>query len=467
MYLPENNLGAPPGQTEKDSDNAPATLRVRHRPGAANFNFSLPLAGISGRGISAAVGMTYNSRTWNKSVNSSNHDHFVYDVEKSWIAPGFASGFGYLETSAVLKNAMTDPPNNNWHTEIMPSGITDPDGTRRFLECKETAVIGGIERCTVYGTSDGSYIRFNARSWIANPNNSTDLNTSTYANADFSTIYPNGTRIWYSGGFGSGANRKHYPIIIQDRNGNRIRISYKADGSAGSTKIRDTLNRDIKFHYENDSNGNPDKLVALTIPGMSNEEIQTVRFYYETMTLQSGGFVKFGRSHIADVPDPRFEIRLFSGDEHRLQLRISSVLRDDPEDNASGRNERQHHFIDRHRDPHRRCLRRDDRIRLPEYGRHGAPVGRPEIHQTNRRLARANIRRSAGDSLRGSGIRRRDNLDDHRQEHRLRRQTQDGFKRTSSGNVDNHGLPLAAFETDGKAGLHLKRPKPDEARLDE
>ncbi len=291
VYLPENNLGAPPGQTEKDSDNAPAALRVRHRPGAANFNFGLPLAGIAGRGMSASVGLTYNSRTWNKSVNASSQDHFTYDVEKSWIAPGFASGFGYLESTAVLKNASTDPPNNSWHTEIMPQGITDPDGTRRFLECKETATIGGIERCTVYGTSDGSYIRFNARSWIANPNNSTTPNTSTYANADFSTIYPSGVRVWYSGGFGTGENRKHYPIIIQDRNGNRIRITYKADGSGRIDKIRDTLNRDIKFHYENDANGNPDKLAAITIPGMSNEDFQTVRFYYETMTLQSGGFV--------------------------------------------------------------------------------------------------------------------------------------------------------------------------------
>ena len=38
VYNSENNLGSPPGQTEMDSPNQPAALRIRHRAGTANFN---------------------------------------------------------------------------------------------------------------------------------------------------------------------------------------------------------------------------------------------------------------------------------------------------------------------------------------------------------------------------------------------------------------------------------------------
>ena len=79
--------------------------------------------------------------------------------------------------------------------------------------------------------------------------------------------------------------------MIQDSNGNRIRITYKNDQSGRIDFITDTLNRQIKFYYETDASGNPDKLVTVTIPGMgTNDTIQTVRFYYETLPLQAGGF---------------------------------------------------------------------------------------------------------------------------------------------------------------------------------
>ena len=83
VYSYENNLGSPKGQVELDSSNQAAALRIRHRAGIANFGFDLPLASLSGRGINAGASMTYNSRTWNKSLNGSGQDHFTYDVDQS------------------------------------------------------------------------------------------------------------------------------------------------------------------------------------------------------------------------------------------------------------------------------------------------------------------------------------------------------------------------------------------------
>ena len=56
VYTAENNLGAPPGQTEMDSTNPAATIAIRHRAGIANFSFGIPLAALSGRGVDAGVG---------------------------------------------------------------------------------------------------------------------------------------------------------------------------------------------------------------------------------------------------------------------------------------------------------------------------------------------------------------------------------------------------------------------------
>ncbi|MEP6900602.1 MAG: RHS repeat-associated core domain-containing protein [Actinomycetota bacterium] len=277
VYSYENNLGAPFGQVEKDSPNQAAAIRIQHRAGIANFSFEIPLAVLSGRGIDAGVGLTYNSRTWNKSClqydpqGSCSQNHFTYDVEQSWIAPGFSSGFGYLESFAFSTGS-------GGIYKIQPQGITDEDGTRHQFTCK--TFIGST--CAVFESTDGTYIRTGGEAVVSNLN--------SYANTNFTVTYPNGTKVYYAGAFGGGNIRKHYPIIIQDSNGNRIHIAYKSDQSGRIDYVTDTLNRKIQFYYETDANGNPDKLVAVTIPGMTeNSEIQTVRFYYQDLTLNSAG----------------------------------------------------------------------------------------------------------------------------------------------------------------------------------
>jgi len=292
VYSAQNNLGSPPGQTEMDSPNQPATMRIKHRVGTANFNFGLPLASLAGRGLDAGVAMSYNSRTWNKSqtynaTTQTYEPHFTYDVEQSWIAPGFSSGLGYLESQAVVRyKHPLQSSNFQYHTEITPMGVTDPDGTRHQMGCVEYNIVFPgtyTTSCKTYRTSDGTFIKTPAKTWKPhNPTNSQTPNTSDYPYTGFTVSYPNGSEIYYGGAMGSGLIRKHYPTLIRDSNGNRIQIAYKSDQSGRIDYIFDTLGRRIKFYYENDTNGNPDKLVAVTIPGMgTNEEIQTVRFYYE------------------------------------------------------------------------------------------------------------------------------------------------------------------------------------------
>ncbi len=295
VYSPQNNLGTPPGQTEADSSNRAAALPITHRPGAANFNFSIPLASLSGRQIDAGVGLTYNSRTWNKSCAEyvgieCVQNRFTYDIEQSWIAPGFSSGFGYMETRAMVVHKHPNQSSNfQYFTEIVPAGITDPNGTRHELSCVESnpAFPGTYTTsCKTYRSGDGTFINVPARSWVANPGNGQTPNEAGYGIASFTVSYPNGTKITYGGGFGTGVIRRHYPLKIEDRNGNWVRIFYKDTTFGRIDKIVDTLNREIKFYYENDQSGNPDKLVAVTVPGMgADEEIQTVRFYYENLEL--------------------------------------------------------------------------------------------------------------------------------------------------------------------------------------
>jgi len=289
VYSAQNNLGSPPGQVEMDSPNLAAALGIKHRVGIANYSFGVPFAGLSGRGVNASVGMTYNSRTWNKSCteygaggNCSNN-HFTYDVEASWIAPGFSSGFGYLDSYFQARNVvMMNGSNtvNRIYNEVVPSGFTDSDGTRHQIQCRTWAQITGghssAQYCTQYETSDGSFVKiiYHGTRIV-----STSANSSIYNGTYFTVIHSDGTKVSYSTPLGGGNNRRHYVTTIRDSNGNRIIINYK-DASGKIDYILDTLNRYIRFIYEPTG---AERLIAVTVPGFGDgsQDRQTIRFYYQ------------------------------------------------------------------------------------------------------------------------------------------------------------------------------------------
>jgi RHS repeat-associated protein len=301
VYSAQNNLGSPMGQVEMDSPNVAAALPIKHRVGIANYSFDVSLATLSGRGINAEVGMTYNSRTWNTScaqygtTGNCIEKLFTYDVDASWIAPGFTSGFGHFDSYFVARRILWKSGSSfveKFYNEVVPSGFTDSDGTRHQVQCKSWAQIPGAHIsetfCTKYETSDGSFVKvdFFGQRMVSNYNSPQRwIYNATY----FVVTHTDGTIVTYSTPLSgsNGDNRRHFPVKIQDSNGNFINIAYK-DASGKIDYIRDTMNRYIRFNYESDPE---QRLVSVTVPGFgeNSQDRQTIRFYYENINLDVAG----------------------------------------------------------------------------------------------------------------------------------------------------------------------------------
>lgn len=253
----ENNLGSPLGQTESAGMVTPAAAtKTRERAGIGNFGFGLPAASLPGRGISASVGISYNSQLWTKSSNK-----YTYNVDGNWLAPGFHIGYGYLD---VYRSA-----NNNPSTIVM----TEAGGTRRQLDNVSTQ--GGGLRDYLFKSNDGSFTK---AEFLHCSSGCTDQ-TTLY---DLRATYSDGSIVYFTN---SNPQDRYFPKKIVDVQGNYITIEYLANDEVGKiSKITDTLGREIIFHY--DTNG--DKLLAVSVPGIgTSPRVQTIRFYYESLTLQT------------------------------------------------------------------------------------------------------------------------------------------------------------------------------------
>ncbi len=246
LVTPENNLGNPIGQTEMGSRSASAALRTRERFGSSNFSFDIPAASLPGRGIDASVGITYNSRIWNK-ASFGGTDVYTFNTDGSWLAPGFEMGFGELTPygSGTVSGYM----------------LTSPDGSRHQLIYKQAS-----GQCSIFESADGTFIETTI--------------CGIYTTSTLNVVFPDGTQVMYGASTASG---KRFPIRITDRNGNMLTIAYVQNDTQGKISyIRDTLNRYINFYYDTPDN----KLVAITVPGFDGgAERQTIRFYYADMTF--------------------------------------------------------------------------------------------------------------------------------------------------------------------------------------
>lgn len=252
LVAPENNLGSPPGQTEMGSQSKASAIMTRERHGSSNYSFGVPIASLPGRGIDVSVGITYNSRAWNKS-SSGESLVFGYNVDGNWLAPGFEMGFGELEGYST----------GSGYGYL----LTGPDGTRTQLIQKQVS-----GSCVTYESMDGTFIQTTI--------------CGVYAQSTILVKYADGSQVTYGAITQSG---KRFPVTIQDRNGNIISITYVQGDSVGKiANIKDTLNRYITFHYDNTTEK---KLVAVSVPGYdgSTTPRQTIRFYYEDLTLQTAG----------------------------------------------------------------------------------------------------------------------------------------------------------------------------------
>ena len=59
--------------------------------GSDNYQFNAPVASVSGRGVSAGIGMTLNSRVWNV-----NEGKVTFNYVGAYPAPGWTMGYGKI-----------------------------------------------------------------------------------------------------------------------------------------------------------------------------------------------------------------------------------------------------------------------------------------------------------------------------------------------------------------------------------
>ncbi|HRH44985.1 MAG TPA: hypothetical protein PKY82_25335, partial [Pyrinomonadaceae bacterium] len=177
-----------------------------------NFGWGTGLAGLSGRGLDAGFGISYNSLIWTRVGND-----VVFNPNNDNVTPGFRFGFPVIEPS------YSDPvTNKNTYLMVTPSG-----GRVEFRQ-----VTGSSD---TFETADSSYVQLKVL----------DANNLQLTGTD-------GTNAFYQ--LKNGAFRCQQ---IKDSNGNYITIDHDTNGLLQS--VTDTLGRVISVSY--DAGGQP---IAIT-----------------------------------------------------------------------------------------------------------------------------------------------------------------------------------------------------------
>ena len=230
------------GPADSGTDSATARLDPMNRTGGGgedplsrNFNWSMPLVGLSGRaGLDLGLSLAYNSlATWTK-----NGSYISFDDDRGSPSPGFRLGFPVIQ--AVFYNTQASK-----YSFLM---IT-PSGSR--VELRQ------VGASNLYQSVDSSYLLL-------------DASTMTLRTTD-------GTQLsyWWMG-------NDYQCKQIRDRNGNYITVNYDVNGRVDT--VIDTLARTIKFNY--DSNG----LSTITQTWTINGAAQThtwASFSYANQAIQT------------------------------------------------------------------------------------------------------------------------------------------------------------------------------------
>jgi len=90
---PRNLVGSPRNRVRTSS--AIGTIL----PEGSNFEFSVPLYGLSGRGVPAGIALNYNSRIWSRHGSA-----VTFNAVNSWPYLGFTLSFGRIVTYAAGSN---------------------------------------------------------------------------------------------------------------------------------------------------------------------------------------------------------------------------------------------------------------------------------------------------------------------------------------------------------------------------
>jgi hypothetical protein len=113
-FDPANQRGRDPGNRLPPATQVQTSLKDTPPPpggaaGSGNFQLTVPVVRLPGRGLDLALDLTCNSRLWHKAGTT-----LIYNIDGDWPAPGCALGFGKLVRVNTLMKAM----------------LVDADGTR-------------------------------------------------------------------------------------------------------------------------------------------------------------------------------------------------------------------------------------------------------------------------------------------------------------------------------------------------
>src|SRR5262249_32313675 len=135
--------------------------------GSDNYRFDVPVASVGGRGISAGIAMSFNSRVWNNDNGT-----MTFNYTAAFPAPGWAMGYGKIIRNY---NATATGDGSGIGSANKPGDylLVASDGTRIRLAQKQDTALNWFHE-----SDDGSFLRFNPISGVM--------------------LYPDGSRMIYS-----------------------------------------------------------------------------------------------------------------------------------------------------------------------------------------------------------------------------------------------------------------------------
>ena len=257
--------------------------------GSSSYQFNVPVVSVGGRGVSANIGITLNSRVWN-----SDNGKLTFNYIGAYPAPGWTMGYGKIirnYNATATGNGSGVGSGNNPGDYLLVTG----DGTRIRLAARYEAA---TDRW-LHEADNGSFLQFDPRSGEMR--------------------YPDGSKMIYSS-----VNGCLLPTAMINSNGGAITMTYRdyCEGAGclrvfrhrtALSAIRDTLGRYVTFHYYRDNDypvdaasGRPaGELAAIKAPDMNGVQQEVIRVEYQPIILK----YNFG-SLVVDAPANNSQIQV-------------------------------------------------------------------------------------------------------------------------------------------------------------
>lgn len=218
---------------------------------SGNYQFSIPLVSLSGRGQELSLSLFFNSQTWSDTGNGT----LTFNADGDWPSAGWSLGFGKLVV----------------FSQASPNGLLLKDGIL-FERDKSRLPLQAIRPYS--SLSSPQIMQSRADSLIR-----VQICCSDYPAASATLTDGRGIETTYASFSPITATTVFYPVQMVDSNGNAIEIQYVKRGGVVTPpaidQIKDTVGRIVKFHYDR-----ADHLVSITGPGLDVGERVYARFTY-------------------------------------------------------------------------------------------------------------------------------------------------------------------------------------------